>query len=351
MPDWLRNILLAGAAAAAQTGTTPDEGHNEGGEGPYTAVLEGEEGMEIVEYVKVGPIAVVQGDVDIGDHADLQQETLRNLRLISASLDASALGLDAAELAKLRAAFGDAPPRGAVSAPDVVPFGLGVSPERPWPNRTLVYELHPSITDAVLKQRIADAARIWTSTGLVTVRPRRAGDTVRVAIIKSSSELGLNPNSFYCSSKAGYVTENRIFLSNKCEKYTVVHEFGHALGLLHEHGRADRTTLLRIDMSKIKRSYRSQYGTVSGNYHGTRHDLCSLMHYGRTASSRATTTGRPEIWYTPTRAGTAAMAQCAATLRNQGDCGPTAPRLPGQRCALSPSDRATIGAMYPVRRR
>jgi hypothetical protein len=194
------------------------------GKEPYVAVLQGEEGMEVIEYLRSVRLPSSQATVDIGDHADLHAgERLRNLRVISGSLDREALGLTEREMDRLRAAFGDLDRQGPRTR-QILPFGLGVSPDRPWPNRTLVYEVHSSITNPVLKQRIAEAARIWTATGLVTVRPRRAGDNVRVAIIKAQASWGRIRTLSTAPRRSATSRRTACFLSNKCEKYTVVHE-------------------------------------------------------------------------------------------------------------------------------
>lgn len=311
---------------------------------PYTAALLSDEGTKLIRYFKVGHIGVVQGDIDIGDHAALQAETAKNLSLLAGTLDAQALGLTPAEFDAMKSGF----PSGLTeSEPNKRLFGLGVGESRLWPNRTLIYELGASLTDPTIKQRLTDAIAIWNGTGLVTLRQKKAGDTGRVLVIHSSSELDLDPKDFYCSSSAGYVSEPRMYLSNVCGKYSVVHELGHALGLQHEHGREDRGTLITPDMTKIKKDYQGQYDAFSSRYWNTSHDLCSMMHYSASAPKSATTTGKSELWYTLTEAGTKAFNTCAPTLRNQGECGPTAPTKPGQRCAISQTDRATIRAMYP----
>jgi hypothetical protein len=335
-------------AGAGEEGAPADEGQSQEEDGVYTAIVESEEGLEVIRYLKVGTVAVVEWDIDIGDHDDFQQETLRNLASITAALDPQALGVTEADRARLKDLLDQYRASVAKGAQPLGPFGHAVN--LPWPNRTLVYEISPSITNAALRQRIADAAAIWNATGLVAVRPKQAGDeNIRVAAVISSSEINKDPDKFYCASTQGYVSKNRTTLSNKCETYTIVHEFGHALGVKHEHTRMDRSNLIRLDMSKINKDYKSQYDANSGLYHGTAHDLCSIMHYGPTASSRATTSGKAETWYTLTEAGTKAMAQCAAALKNQGNCGTTVFKKPGQRCALSSVDKAVVSAMYPRR--
>ena len=63
----------------------------------------------------------------------------------------------------------------------------------------------------------------------------------------------------------------------------VLHELGHALGLIHEHQRPDRDDYVTINFSNLRPSGRSNLEKVSRsavNNHGVAYDLTSIMHYG-----------------------------------------------------------------------
>ena len=44
--------------------------------------------------MNVHGLAIAEGDIVLGQHADVQKETLRNLRELAHGLDANAVGLD-----------------------------------------------------------------------------------------------------------------------------------------------------------------------------------------------------------------------------------------------------------------
>jgi hypothetical protein len=269
------------------------------------------------------------------------------MRDILARIDAGAAGIPNEELAATLRQFpgGEATTSSRTGGAEI--FGLGVN--LPWPNARVPYEIDSSIADKDLKKRIGDAAAIWNALGTVTIKPKNEFKPDEIAgtkVLNIKLNDPQNPNDFYCASNTGYLksSQNRIWLSNACETYNIVHEFGHTLGLKHEHGRADRNTLLAVDMSKIKPADQVQYDVSPGDYFGTAHDLCSIEHYRETAPGSSTVSGKSEIWFTLTDAGKKALASCKAKLKFPTNC--MNKSVPGQRCAISDTDQATIKSLY-----
>uniref|UniRef100_A0A0K0FES2 Metalloendopeptidase n=1 Tax=Strongyloides venezuelensis TaxID=75913 RepID=A0A0K0FES2_STRVS len=90
-----------------------------------------------------------------------------------------------------------------------------------------------------------------------------------------------------CSSYVGLAFSNikqTVNLTIECsnEKGYVLHEVGHALGLLHEHCRTDRDNFVTIDFNNIKTGLNGNFKIpTSVNYknYSTHYDYGSIMHY------------------------------------------------------------------------
>jgi hypothetical protein len=74
---------------------------------------------------------------------------------------------------------------------------------------------------------------------------------------------------------------------------TVTHEFGHALGLFHEHQRADRDSHLRIDFENVRSGAESNFRILATLPTVGEYDFESVMHYR--ANSFASDTSRPTL--------------------------------------------------------
>uniref|UniRef100_A0A0K0FES3 Metalloendopeptidase n=1 Tax=Strongyloides venezuelensis TaxID=75913 RepID=A0A0K0FES3_STRVS len=90
-----------------------------------------------------------------------------------------------------------------------------------------------------------------------------------------------------CSSYVGLVNVNKrqtVNLTYECssEKGYVLHEVGHALGLLHEHCRTDRDEFITINFNNIKTGLNGNFEiprSVNYNNYSTHYDYGSIMHY------------------------------------------------------------------------
>ena len=315
------------------TGPSPaDDGVHTPGLGPYTALLRTTSGgFTTRAYMNVHGLAIAEGDIVLGQHADIQKETLRNLRELAHGLDAPAAGLDPKSLDAMVPMSLPAAGQGVIR-----PFSLGLN--QLWPNRTVPFDIDPAIGPAQTAS-VLQAAKIWNALGIVTFK--RVTSPQPEAEVLHVLSAGADTSGLCATSQPGHNEKNTTFLSPDCSLFQIVHEFGHVLGLRHEQSRADRDTYLAVDTSRILDRYKPNFDPQPGTFNGTAYDPCSIMQYGNVVPGEWTTTGHDELWFTLAAKGKTAFATCVKTLPHRPEC-----QVVGQRCAISATDKAGVAAMY-----
>lgn len=160
-----------------------------------------------------------------------------------------------------------------------------------WPTRRIPYMFGAQV-DATTRQRVLDAMVPWTAAGFAFVPVTDLSvDFVDIRGAVSSTQ------PWICGATVG----NRGLASHydaapQCTTRDYVHEWGHVLGLYHEHERTDRgyyiTVCTAIDPS-LTNTIATRGGTDWGAY-----DFGSIMHYdayGRNPATGETDTSQVRI--------------------------------------------------------
>ncbi|ESO98884.1 hypothetical protein LOTGIDRAFT_89537, partial [Lottia gigantea] len=94
-----------------------------------------------------------------------------------------------------------------------------------------------------------------------------------------------------CSSHVGMIGgAQELTLHPNCRKkqQIIVHELGHAIGMIHEHQRPDRNDYVVIKQENAMDNTAADFRMYSWNVinsHSVQYDYQSIMHYGGTVSS------------------------------------------------------------------
>jgi hypothetical protein len=159
-------------------------------------------------------------------------------------------------------------------------LGKGVYAGGNWPSRTVRWR-YASGVSADLRSKWQGAIAAWrrdlgftfveisaTATGgFIAVEQNANGSAYSTSIGRTGGRqvISVDPRSFGTGS--------------------VIHEIGHAVGLIHEQKRPDRGNYIRINTSNIRPNWLSQYAACSGCTTNGTFDFGSIMLYGPTAGS------------------------------------------------------------------
>ncbi|CAD5124318.1 DgyrCDS12605 [Dimorphilus gyrociliatus] len=156
-----------------------------------------------------------------------------------------------------------------------------------WTNGVVPYELQPGTFTSSDAAQIRAAIADYHSLTCIKFRRANGNDRRKIRITSGQG----------CWSNIGMLSRGQqISLARGCRrKSTILHEFGHALGMFHEQSRPDRDSYITIRFGNVLKSMAynfNKHGNDRINTYNVPYDYHSVMHYGQTAFSM---NGKPTI--------------------------------------------------------
>ncbi|MGB3976747.1 MAG: M12 family metallopeptidase [bacterium] len=150
---------------------------------------------------------------------------------------------------------------------------------RRWTDGKVYYVFDSGLTEQQ-KNSWLNAAAEWSAVAALSFLPR----TTQSNYIYVKKDTG---NWSYVGMIGG---KQEMGIASWGSKFTIAHEIGHALGMIHEHQRTGRDTFVTIHTANIQSGYEHNFTAYSSTNYGD-YDFDSIMHYDKCAFSKDCPTG------------------------------------------------------------
>lgn len=146
-----------------------------------------------------------------------------------------------------------------------------------WADGTIPYEFDASFNNQYQqKQMVIEACKQWSKWGNIRCVPREQKDTRYLKITKSEPLCRADVGA----GRQNETSERLLVLGGQCwSMKTLIHEFGHVIGLIHEHQREDRDLYVSVDEPNVQSGRKSGFRILSGTTFRGTYDFDSIMHY------------------------------------------------------------------------
>jgi len=144
-----------------------------------------------------------------------------------------------------------------------------------WPNGVVPYNVSDKLS-ARTQENVRAAIAAWNATGAVTM-------VERTQVTASAYPNYIDfVKADQCASWVGFQDDGAqsIYTGEKCSEGSMIHEIGHAMGLLHEHTRPDRDSFVKINWDSIDADKTHNFDVLDDAIPLGDYDYSSIMHYG-----------------------------------------------------------------------
>jgi len=144
-----------------------------------------------------------------------------------------------------------------------------------WPNGVVPYRISSQLS-ASAEEKVRAAIKAWNGTGAISMVERTSA--TEAAFPNYIDFVDANQ----CASWVGFQNTGAqsIYTGDKCSEGSMIHEIGHALGLLHEHTRPDRDSFVQINWNSINADKTHNFDVLADAIPLGDYDYSSIMHYG-----------------------------------------------------------------------